>query len=717
MECVKRSLILLVLWFAGSCLALPLSSDSTNFAKYWSFIDAGDTDSAQHYLLNLDSAERDCTGQMVNFFLAWQSYSKGDYPGVPVYLDLGVPHDLQDYALWMRADALRHSGTTGLATAAWKELSKDSNSVWATEGLYQLALAYYQNGEITPYFQLDSLLAGRPLARESRQHLAELSADGLASLNQYEAAIGRLWAGYAIGPSSSEGRRLHDEIQSYPQRYSSKPRTQNLDELAQELTAYEQKKEFSTGLERVVRANSGAVPDSVADLLWYFKGRYQSGLSQHRDAISSLLFHSLTYPKSPYRNSGLYYLGRSAYLKDQDTLAIASLDSVAFQTADNTWAGKALDLLGTLYLDRKRNTDAVDVYQRWAKLCQGTAGEPDCLWRLGRAQWEAGRWNDADSTWCRLISISDDLEYAPTALYWSGRAAEKAGNTAKAQQQYTQLKTRFPFSFYSITLKAAIPDSIQLQDRPLTVASLDELWESGGSHSRKFAMLATMRLTDFALKEWPLAAAEQNGSDGFSWWKAQCYLWKNDRMWAWRVILTDLGSYLRSQGDRPAEFFRTAYPLDFDPQIVQLARKYNLDPYFIFALICQESHYDANAASPVGAMGLMQLMPATARQQARQLKVKYSAGKLRDPEFNLSIGIAHAASLFGEFNGDTVLILAAYNAGPSAAQAWFEEFGTPDRNLFIERIPYRETRLFIKRNIEHRAAYRRLYPDAGNLVH
>jgi soluble lytic murein transglycosylase len=108
----------------------------------------------------------------------------------------------------------------------------------------------------------------------------------------------------------------------------------------------------------------------------------------------------------------------------------------------------------------------------------------------------------------------------------------------------------------------------------------------------------------------------------------------------------------------------------------------------------------------------MQLMPATAKVQARKLKLRYSADRLRSPEFNLQIGIAYVAKLFSEFNGDTVLILAAYNAGESAAQAWYEEFGDHDPNLFIERIPYRETRLFIKRNIEHRAAYRRLYPDA-----
>ena len=66
---------------------------------------------------------------------------------------------------------------------------------------------------------------------------------------------------------------------------------------------------------------------------------------------------------------------------------------------------------------------------------------------------------------------------------------------------------------------------------------------------------------------------------------------------------------------------------------------------------------------------------------------------------------------FEKFNGDTILVLCAYNAGESRAQEWSAKFGMRERDVFIERIPFRETRLFVKRNIEHRAAYRRLYPD------
>jgi soluble lytic murein transglycosylase len=257
------------------------------------------------------------------------------------------------------------------------------------------------------------------------------------------------------------------------------------------------------------------------------------------------------------------------------------------------------------------------------------------------------------------------------------------------------------------------PDSISPDSLPLIVPGLDELCGSSGNHCRKFALLAAMRLTDLAMQEWPAARGELADSDGFAWWKVQLHLWDNDRLAAFRTVRAELGEYVRSAGERPKGFNAVLYPLDYDPEIVQLARQYRLDPYFVFGLICQESHYEPGIVSGAGAVGLMQLMPPTARRQARKLGLKYSYEKLRDADYNLKLGCRYLADLFDDFRGDSVLVLAAYNAGESAAQAWFEEFGSHDDVWFVERIPYRETRLFVKRNTEHRAAYRRLYPEVA----
>jgi soluble lytic murein transglycosylase len=250
-------------------------------------------------------------------------------------------------------------------------------------------------------------------------------------------------------------------------------------------------------------------------------------------------------------------------------------------------------------------------------------------------------------------------------------------------------------------------------ERELKTVGLDTLWATGGVHAHKFVLLATAGLWIPALGEWDAAAGEIGRSTGLTWWKSQLQLRSGDQLSAWRTVRRGLRSYITTAGKRPLDFYRVVYPLDFDPQIVRLSGEHKLDPYFVFALICQESHYEETIVSAAGAIGLMQLMPATAKLQASRIGTKVSTEELYHADRNLEIGIAHVAELWNDFQGDSVLVLAAYNAGKSIAQAWFEEFGHLDRDEFIESIPYRETRLFIKNIIEHAAAYRRLYPDVG----
>jgi soluble lytic murein transglycosylase len=272
------------------------------------------------------------------------------------------------------------------------------------------------------------------------------------------------------------------------------------------------------------------------------------------------------------------------------------------------------------------------------------------------------------------------------------------------------LKSRYPNSHYSQLLKEECggANNVALD---LIVLPLDSVYQNGGLHAKKFALLCALRLPELALKEWRAASSELSASQSMAWWKAQVYYWSGDRYNAWLAVRASLSKYVLSSGSRPQDFYRITYPLDYDPFILKRANDYDLDPYFVFALICQESHYEETIESGAGAIGLMQLMPETARREAKKMGLTFEKNDLYSAETNLNLGISHLAELFEEFHHDSVLVLAAYNAGKSAAQAWFEEFGDRPRDEFIELIPYRETRLFIKNIMEHQAAYRRIYPN------
>jgi len=141
------------------------------------------------------------------------------------------------------------------------------------------------------------------------------------------------------------------------------------------------------------------------------------------------------------------------------------------------------------------------------------------------------------------------------------------------------------------------------------------------------------------------------------------------------------------------------------------------EPALVLAVMRQESEFYPLARSPVGALGLMQLMPATARHSAQKIGLPFSRDRLTsDPDYNIRLGQAYLKELLEQFGGSYILALAAYNAGPARVTSWIGLFGDPrdpsiDPINWIERIPFSETRNYVQRILESLVVYRDHQPD------
>jgi soluble lytic murein transglycosylase len=139
------------------------------------------------------------------------------------------------------------------------------------------------------------------------------------------------------------------------------------------------------------------------------------------------------------------------------------------------------------------------------------------------------------------------------------------------------------------------------------------------------------------------------------------------------------------------------------------SRANGLDPALVAGLIRQESSFNPQATSPAGARGLMQLMPDVARSLARSRGIpNLNTERLYDPALNIQLGTAHLAELF-RAKRETVQALAAYNAGESRVARWLKKMGSGDPELFTERIPFVETRNYVRTVVRNRAFYKTLY--------
>jgi soluble lytic murein transglycosylase len=139
------------------------------------------------------------------------------------------------------------------------------------------------------------------------------------------------------------------------------------------------------------------------------------------------------------------------------------------------------------------------------------------------------------------------------------------------------------------------------------------------------------------------------------------------------------------------------FPVLFTQPIIENARTNNLSPTMIFSLVRQESIFDENAVSPAGAVGLMQIMPATGRRIATEIRDSWrSHQKLFDPATNVRYGTHYLKSLLDTFDHNFALAAAAYNAGPGRVQRWLPAGGPLESDIWVETIPYRETRNYVR---------------------
>ena len=155
---------------------------------------------------------------------------------------------------------------------------------------------------------------------------------------------------------------------------------------------------------------------------------------------------------------------------------------------------------------------------------------------------------------------------------------------------------------------------------------------------------------------------------------------------------------------------RVVFPWPFRDLIEQKARELELDPYLLAALIRQESAFTPGAVSRAGAHGLMQLMPPTAREVARRSGVDWDEGLLTIADANLHLGATHLAGLLRHYDNRIVPTLAAYNAGGTPVRRWLRSFGGDDPVRFIERVPYVETRGYLRTVLRNLSLYKALYP-------
>ncbi len=324
---------------------------------------------------------------------------------------------------------------------------------------------------------------------------------------------------------------------------------------------------------------------------------------------------------------------------------------------------------------------------------------------LADAEWHAGwvalqfadRPREAFDRFTNMFGVVKTPISRGRAAYWAGRALEAAGDTG-AREWYRRAAA-YGTTFYGqraaerLSAGLELPASAPLPRQP------------------RFARAELGQIADIAM------ALQQIGEDG----RAGKFLEQlvrhhvTDEEAAATAALArdldrpDIGVKLaRRAALGHLHFLEAAYP------VLALPQGLPVEPALVHAIIRQESSFDTRARSSAGALGLMQLLPSTAREVARHMGRRFSVGHLTSkPQVNIRLGAQYVGRLLDSHHGNFILALAAYNAGPGRVRSWLRTLGRPgpstaERIDWIERIPYPETRNYVQRVLEALEVYRRL---------
>ncbi len=370
-------------------------------------------------------------------------------------------------------------------------------------------------------------------------------------------------------------------------------------------------------------------------------------------------------------------------------------------------AAMAAYLIGDAHQDAGRHAEAAAAFEHAYRGFPGSSYGSRSLERLALIAFYEGRYEDAQSHLDEYQRRYPRGTWATGALYWSGRTSEARGDTAVARSHYLKTVNRDPLTYYAILAAERIskdrwetlalaPDEPLPDLDPVYARTIDRMnllrdlgWVSRARYeyreSRDRGPSASPHVLAFA------HALNKNGwtQEGIrQGWRA-----KSGRSWT-RSLL------------------RAIYPLPFQTALIDAANARDLPPHFVAGLSRRESMFDPEIMSAANAVGLMQLLPETARDvSARAGLPEYGRGQLTVPQVNLLLGTRYLADVLGRFGGSPVAGMISYNAGPHRYTRWreFREFERPEE--LVERIPFRETREYVRAVTELSEIYRFLYPD------
>lgn len=405
----------------------------------------------------------------------------------------------------------------------------------------------------------------------------------------------------------------------------------------------------------------------------------------------------------------LYMLGRALARLDRDDEARTAWRETAKRFAQTEFGDRATYQLARIDLSSGKYEAARDGYVAYLARFPNGALADDARYELALSYLSAKQPEDARKRFAEMAAKAKNLDVG-VLRELEAVAAARAGDVEGAKRIWADVAARQPLTWAALTSRARLASH---------GAPRGPLFSSGGGGPiasplpvalpAKAALLASLGLDEEA--EAFIEANEQSVGGAYSGRESEalCAMYaqlsRAKRRYKVGTAAVSFDALMKAPGPADRWGWECVYPRPYADAVEALEQHRSVPKGLVHALMRQESGFDPEIASPVGAKGLLQLMPKTAEEAAKEASVPFSPELVTVPDVNVALGGFYIGKLLGTFQGSVPLAVASYNAGPGAVSSWLKKGVETEVDVWVARIPYDETRNYVVRVMGNLARY------------
>jgi len=673
----------------------------------------------------------DVDGVLAHMVLGYHAYLGGHYPEAKKAFEAArlVPSPIQDYVGYYLAMSELGEGDHDAASKLLDDFAeKNHSSPFAEPATLKQAELLLSSDHAA---EAIALLLSPPVSLSESAASLLLGEAYHKDHQPVKAAefFQKVYYLYSTSPQAyhaeQELRQLRQELgESYPAPSEEMRKTR-----AERLFAASQWKEAESeyrGLATLASGSSGTRDHSRVRI-----GVCQYGAGNSQAALATLNGMEVSDPEADAER--IYTIAASYRRLDQPQTMQEQVQLLGQKHPESSWYEKALFMTGNHFLVSQDLAGAAQYYAMvYEQFPQGQLAA-ESHWRVAWRRYRERNLPEARRLFEEHIRNYPSSQQISASIYWLGRTLEPE-SPADAAPYYRKLVQTFPNYYYGLEARqrlAKLPkvpakvdsatsspeDFLGQIRRPVPDSALDgKLSASDQERRNRAKLLESAWLIDLAVGE--LRAGIIKDSFNFSLGRELAHL--EVERGRYNVALEYgkrfLGGYFAFDlSDLPREDWELLFPLPWWGQMKQKAEAMQIDPYLVAGLIRQESEFNPEARSRSNALGLMQLLPATARRMAKQIPDdqarSFRLASLTLPELNMAYGTFYLRLLLKQFNGSLEEAVAAYNAGENRVAEWLQGATFEEPAEFVESIPFTETREYVQAVLRNAALYHKLYLD------